>query len=263
MAGMKDLVAQYQTLSQQWKKKDLPGCGQSLGRVKVALMEIAFLPTDELAKLKSELIVARDILEIGANYSIASQDVDAFERYMAQLKTYYSDYAHILPESPYQFELLGLNLLCLLSKNKIADFHTELEQLPADTLQNNPYIRNPVRLEQFIMEGNYNKVIMMKDNVPAESYSFFIDKLLDTIREEIASCMEKAYEQISSRDCARMLQLEPKAANQLIAQRGWNLGADGIIRFQEAHDKKPLEAVPTEELAKMSITYAREMEQIV
>ncbi len=48
--------------------------------------------------------------------------------------------------------------MCLLSKNKIADFHTELEQLPSDALQNNPYIRCPVRMEQFIMEGSYNKV---------------------------------------------------------------------------------------------------------
>ena len=27
-----------------------------------------------------------------------------------------------------------------------------------EALQNNPYIRCPVRLEQFIMEGSYNKV---------------------------------------------------------------------------------------------------------
>ncbi len=103
--------------------------------------------------------MARDILEIGANYSIAAKDVESFERYMAQLKTYYNDFSELLPESAYKYELLGLNLLCLLSKNKIADFHTELEQLPEDTLQNNPYIRSPVSLEQFIMEGSYNKVL--------------------------------------------------------------------------------------------------------
>jgi hypothetical protein len=102
--------------------------------------------------------LARDVLEIGAHNSIVLKDVEGFERYMAQLKTYYVDFSSVLPESAYTYELLGLNLLCLLSKNKIADFHTELEQLPADTLQNNPYIRCPVRLEQFLMEGGYNKV---------------------------------------------------------------------------------------------------------
>jgi hypothetical protein len=29
-----------------------------------------------------------------------------------------------LPESPYKFEILGLNLLCLLSKNCLSEFHT-------------------------------------------------------------------------------------------------------------------------------------------
>jgi 26S proteasome regulatory subunit N12 len=29
-----------------------------------------------------------------------------------------------IPESPYRYLLLGLNLLCLLSQNRLADFHT-------------------------------------------------------------------------------------------------------------------------------------------
>jgi hypothetical protein len=38
------------------------------------------------------------------------------------------------------------------------EFHTELELLPASALLNNPYIAKSVKLEQFIMEGSYNKV---------------------------------------------------------------------------------------------------------
>lgn len=29
-----------------------------------------------------------------------------------------------LPESPYKYQLLGLNLLCLLANNHLAEFHT-------------------------------------------------------------------------------------------------------------------------------------------
>ena len=68
------------------------------------------------------------------------------------------DYSGLLPDSARKHELLGLNLLCLLSKNKIAEFHIELEVVPEAALQNDPYIRCPLRLEQFIMEGSYNKV---------------------------------------------------------------------------------------------------------
>jgi 26S proteasome regulatory subunit N12 len=35
---------------------------------------------------------AGDILEIGAQWSIAVKDIPSFERYMAQLKCYYLDY---------------------------------------------------------------------------------------------------------------------------------------------------------------------------
>ena len=87
-------------------------------------------------------------------------------------------------------ELLGLNLLCLLSQNKVAEFHTELERLSGKELES-VYIRHPVSMEQYIMEGSYNKVINLKGNVPAESYNFFFDILLKTVRNEIASCLEK------------------------------------------------------------------------
>ncbi len=86
--------------------------------------------------------------------------------------------------------------------------------MPSDALQNDPYIRCPVTLEQFIMEGSYNKVLMMKDNVPAESYKFFINQLLVTIKDEIASCVEKAYEHINVKDLAKMLQVDHDATKK-------------------------------------------------
>lgn len=37
-------------------------------------------------------MLARDVLEIGVEYSIAVRDIPAYERYMSQLKCYYYDY---------------------------------------------------------------------------------------------------------------------------------------------------------------------------
>lgn len=53
-----------------------------------------------------------------------------------------------LPESAYRHQLLGLNLLFLLSQNRVSEFHTELERLSAKDIQTNVYIRHPVSLEQ-------------------------------------------------------------------------------------------------------------------
>ena len=87
-------------------------------------------------------------------------------------------------------QLLGLNLLCLLYQNRVAEFHTELERLSQKELES-VYIRHPINLEQYIMEGSYNKVISLKGSVPAASYNFFFEILLKTVRYEIASCLEK------------------------------------------------------------------------
>jgi len=60
------------------------------------------------------------------------------------------------------------------------------------------------------------QIFLAKGNVPAESYNFFIDILLDTIRSEIAACLEKAYEKISLNEAARMLNF----SNQTIKEYG-------------------------------------------
>jgi len=202
----------------------------------------------------------------GAQYSVATGDIPGFERYLAQLQTYYHDLSGPnsgLAESPFMHQLLGLNLLCLLSQNRVAEFHTELERLPVKDVADNVYIRHPVHLEQYIMEGSYNKVLLAKGNVPAESYTFFIDILMHTVRDEIASCLEAAYQDIKLSDAARMLSLSEPEMTAYAKKRSWVVSG-GRLRFQDLAAKEQEElGIPSLQLAKMSINYAREMEQIV
>uniref|UniRef100_A0A8C4Q7K4 26S proteasome non-ATPase regulatory subunit 8 n=1 Tax=Eptatretus burgeri TaxID=7764 RepID=A0A8C4Q7K4_EPTBU len=204
---IREVERTHNQLKAEWDKKipSLAKCEELLDRLKLALLDLNFLPTSASKTTEQQLILARDILEIGAQWSIQKKDIPCFERYIAQLKCYYFDYRTEIPESACMYQLLGLNLLCLLSQNRVAEFHTELERLSAKDLQNNVYIKHPVSLEQYLMEGSYNKVFLAKGNVPASSYTFFIDILLDTIRDEIAGCIEKAYERISLKEAARML----------------------------------------------------------
>ena len=94
---------------------------------------------------QQELVVAREVLEYGALLSIKAMDIPSFERYVAQLKVYYTDCAAHLPESERQYPILGLNLLRLLAQNRIAEFHTELEQVPMALQQSNSYIKFPAQ----------------------------------------------------------------------------------------------------------------------
>lgn len=58
----------------------------------IALTKLIYLPTGNATASQKELLLARDVLEIGVEYSIAVRDIPAYERYMSQLKCYYYDY---------------------------------------------------------------------------------------------------------------------------------------------------------------------------
>jgi len=262
---MNDTTALYDMLKKEWNQKrpNVEKCGQLLTQLKVSLTGLSFLPTHESVTNK-ELIISRDVLEIGALHSIAKHDIPSFERYLAQLKTYYFDYHTQLPESVYKYQLLGLNLLCLLSQNRVADFHTELELLPAKEIQNNVYIRHPVSLEQYLMEGSYNKVFLSKGNVPSDTYTFFIDILLNTIREEIGACIEKAYQHIGLNEGKRLLFFDNASQLQQFARkRNWNVNGS-VLEFPAVKTvSQTANKIPAEQLAQQIIDYAKELEMIV
>ena len=71
-----------------------------LSQLKVSLTSLSFLPTG--AADPKELTVARNTLEIGAKFAVAEGDIPMFERYMAQLQTYYYDYTS-LAESDFKW----------------------------------------------------------------------------------------------------------------------------------------------------------------
>lgn len=68
------------------------------------------------------------------------------------------------------------------------------------------------QLEQHIMEGSYNKVLSAKqDGLYAKEGMFFMDMLVDTVRDEIAECSEKAYASIKLADLQTLLMLGSEA----------------------------------------------------
>jgi len=262
----KNLLTLFNNLTKEWQAKKLDQTGRLLEQLKVPLTTIKFLPTDSPAS-KQELTIAREILEIGAQYSAYTKDIPSFERYFAQLKCYYFDFKDQIPESAFKYQLLGLNLLSLLAQNRVADFHTELELLSVKELQNNIYISHPISLEQWLMEGSYNKVFISKDEVPAPTYTPFIEILLNTIREEIANCIETAYETISLNETARMLYFKNgNELNLFIVKRGWKVDqpSQSLVFVSKDDKAKQLNAaeIPAEMLTLRAIDYAKELEMI-
>ena len=113
------------------------------------------------------------------------------------------------------------------------------------------------------MEGSYNRVLSAKQSgLYAQEGMYFMDMLVDMVREEIAECSEKAYDNIVAGDLQTLLMLSSSAdLNEYAAQRKWSVSA-GDVRFGKG-DAETLFALPARKLISETLAYAKELERIV
>ncbi|KAK9368980.1 SAC3/GANP/Nin1/mts3/eIF-3 p25 family-domain-containing protein [Lipomyces kononenkoae] len=260
----KSFESSARELASVFAAKDYERCSQLLPPLKVTLSQQNILVPMDSSDL-SLLAIARDILEIGALTAIFLRDDLLFSRYIAQLSPFYAMKDRIQPPSANEKKLIALRLLLLLSKNDIAEFHTELETLE-DEADKDIYIRYPVMLERWLMEGSYDKVwkaTTQRSEVPAEEFAIFADILVNTIRSEIATCSEKAYPSLPLMNAKHLLFFtEDNDLLEFIEQRGWTV-KDGRIYFPEESTDALESGLPMENVIENTLGYARELETIV
>ncbi|TVU15800.1 hypothetical protein EJB05_39338, partial [Eragrostis curvula] len=246
-------------------RDELDSCVDLLAELKVLLTKFGSLPPsfEKTPNAVAELKVARAIYEHAVILSIKIKDPDAFERNFSLLKVFYMDTCGIIPPSPDEYPLLGLNLLRLLADNKIADFHTELELLPLEAL-NHPCIKFVVELEQSFMEGTYNRLFSAREGIPHETYVYFMDHLTDTVRYEIADCTGQAYDYLPIGDAKKMLMFtSDQELLEYISeeQHEWEIKNCSVL-FHMAKPK-PHADLLSFKLMNQALSYARELEHII
>ncbi|KAJ6825411.1 26S proteasome non-ATPase regulatory subunit 8-like protein A [Iris pallida] len=247
-------------------RNDFDSCTNFLSQLKVLLTKFPSLPPSfqKTPNAVQELTLARDIYEHAVVLSVKTEDQEAFERDFFQLKPYYTDTCGVISPSPQEYPILGLNLLRLLVQNRIAEFHTELELLPAAALEN-PCIKHAVELEQSFMEGAYNRVLSARQSVPHDTYVYFMDLLAKTVRDEIAGCSEKAYDYLSISDAKTILMFSSdKELSQYVTEEHpeWEI-KNGSVYFQKAKESQPCKEIPSLQLINQTLNYAKELERIV
>eukprot|EP00357_Protocruzia_adherens_P035986 CAMPEP_0115038808 /NCGR_PEP_ID=MMETSP0216-20121206/43635_1 /TAXON_ID=223996 /ORGANISM="Protocruzia adherens, Strain Boccale" /LENGTH=271 /DNA_ID=CAMNT_0002419291 /DNA_START=54 /DNA_END=869 /DNA_ORIENTATION=+ len=266
---LRQSLAQFQSLVDS-AKFDVSSAAQKLVELKQGLMKLTSLPPSVIPAEKEELLVARDVYEAAVLYSVKAENIEEFDKNITQLKSYYSDFQNFLPDSAQMFPMLGLNLLYLLSYNKMSEFHTELESIPVSE-HGNIYIKPAILLEQYLMEGNYSKVLSENKNVPLEHYRFFTDRLVHTIREEVAMSAEKAYESVSL-DSAKALFFVDNREELLEFIRGRqdrmedDVEVEWKLEGEKLHfvvvNKETLK-IPSKTLIDTMLTYTSDIESIV
>jgi len=232
----------------------------------VAITAFPALPPlfEQTPTATDELTLAREVLEHATLFAVSQQDDAAAERNFNQLRPYYSDCAGMIPPSPRQALLTGLNLLRLLVQNRIAEFHTELELIPPEA-HTDTHVAFCLDLESSLMEGAYNKILAASTAIPTPDYAHFMTMLNATVRDEIAACMERAYKHLNTNDAARLLSVKPgKELDEFANERGWVKRGDGnAFVFREETAPPNAKDIPSMQLINQTLLYAKELERIV
>jgi len=253
-----------EALKAAYHKKDTSKATTLLGKLQIQLTTFTALPPffEQTATAQQELLIAREVAEYAVLLSVQLEDQAMFERHFNQLKTFYTDTRALLPVSQQEYPIIGLNLLRLLVQNRTAEFHTELELLSPE-VQHNVYIKHAIELEQYLMEGAYNKVIGARKDIPAASYEYFMDLLVLTCRDEIANCCEKAYASLTIKAAQELMSFDSESTVlEYASEREWQV-SDGSICFQQAKTEASAKDIPSLHLIKQALGYAKELERIV
>ena len=166
-----------QSLQRALQSRDTKAPLPLLSQAKIGLLRLnALVPNPQVPR--QHLLLAREILELGALASIRDKEPESFTRYYQQLQPFYSVPASELPrDRSNQSKITGLYLLLLLSQGDYAGFHTVLEalEMAAAQLDGDENIQYPIRLEQALMEGSYDRVWgeTKGKNVPSEEFRIF------------------------------------------------------------------------------------------
>lgn len=258
---MADAQALINDLSRQVQTNDIESGKITLTKLKIWMLDIG--PQAPPASVA----LAAAALELGVLLSVADDDLDAFARNISQLKPHYASLsAGACPAATTErrCHVLGLNLMHLLVDNRLSEFHAELELLSEEEART-PYVSFPITLERQLMVGSYDEVLDAGSNVPDPSYAFFMENLLETVRDSIADCVEVSYKSMKLADAMTMMKFGREAELQEYVQEkreDWIVEGDRLT-FQPPHMGSKAVDIPSMNLIAQSLSYATELERIV
>lgn len=199
--------------------------------LKLALASPAAIAAKD-ATLAAQAAAARDVFESASYFSAKTGDAAGFERHFLQLKPFYSLFAPLLPASAHRLPLTGLFLLYLVSAQpaRLAEFHSELEQLPAADVKDGN-VAFAFNLERALMEGSYTTALALRSALPLPAHgAAFFDMLEGSVRTKVADCIEVAYASYPIARLGAALGLaSDSAVTAFVAQRGWKVEGGRVV----------------------------------
>jgi len=145
-----------------------------------------------------------------------------------------------------------------------------LEKVSAEE-QQNQYIKFAITLEQSLAVGNYSDLFESRKKSPLAFFNVFLDRILETIRYEIARSAEKAYDHLLLAGAQKVFLLNSKAElDQFIQKEKGNAEQNGVqwivvnnnqLKFVRIDDDQNKLAF-TNSIPEV-LNYAQELEKII
>lgn len=200
------------------------------------------------------------VFEAAVRYAVVSKDRRELEKALVQLRPWgMSD------------EFAALELLLFLVESRLSDLFASLELIPVEQRRASTHVSFVVALERHLTEGSYDKVLRVRSGATSPLFGWLLDDLEHTVRDEVASCVEVAYHDVSVAKAAALLNLAtPQQAREFAGTRpGWRLVGDRIEfeaqRAQAAAVKAGLTAknFPTDWIVRESLNVASDLDRII
>mmetsp|Transcript_13005 Transcript_13005/g.41573 ORF Transcript_13005/g.41573 Transcript_13005/m.41573 type:complete len:266 (+) Transcript_13005:29-826(+) len=235
-----------------------------LRQLRVALIEFPSLPPAPQASsdAQAERMLARSVFELALLLAVKTRDSRGVDKAYAQLHPFYTEFSDELGPSPLRWPVVALYLMHLLVESRLAEFHSEVELIPADA-KSDSCLQFVLGLEAELMQGSYNKIWERRRAQPNPYFAHSMESLVEAVREEVADCAERAYPKINEREAVRMLLFESvdELRTYVESREGWALRDDGFLHFPSETETK--QTVPAERLVRQTLAYATELERIV
>ena len=166
-------------------------------QLKVLLLDFDSLPplSLETPNCAEERLLARDVYEDSILLAMGLEDKVLLEKNLQNLKPFYIPTSNI-PDSSNTPLIRGVELLFLLIENRLDDFHSTLEMLN-ESLLDHPSIKFCTDLDQHLMVGSFDKVLLSASHPPNAIFRFLLASLIDTVRLTIGDCIAAAYETLA------------------------------------------------------------------
>lgn len=226
------------------------------------------LPPTNQQPNPEEYNLAVKILEALMEFYLEEKEETEFEKAFLMVKQFYFDYSYLIKGSGKKLYFIGIYLLHLLSNNRITEYCFELEPLQLADFSND-YISFVVETEHCISEGNYNKLLNMRNNISEVNYLFYLNKLSSSVRYQIAKSAEQSFNSINKQELLNLLMLNN---NQELLQfiekeinRGnndiiWNVEENTVVFKENVKDKG---AIPSRKIMTDTAELANEIEKII